>query len=122
MVSSTRLVNKVVTKKEENISTDELEKALQISDIEEGQDKEMLEGILSFGEKEVSDIMISRVDITSIEYHDTWSQAMDVILKSGFSRIPVYDTDQDTIRGILYSRDLLPYIGKQGIPSDGRRC
>ena len=114
MVSSTRLVNKVGTKKEENISTDELEKALQISDIEEGQDKEMLEGILSFGEKEVSDIMISRVDITSIEYHDTWSQAMDVILKSGFSRIPVYDTDQDTIRGILYSKDLLPYIGKQG--------
>lgn len=114
MVSSTSLVNKVVTKKNENLSTDELEKALQISDIKEGQDKEMLEGILSFGEKEVSDIMISRVDITAIEYHDTWSEAMDVILKSGYSRIPVYDTSQDTIRGILYSKDLLPYIGKQG--------
>jgi len=113
MVRSTRLVNKVVTKKEENISTDELEKALQISDIKEGQDKEMLEGILSFGEKEVSDIMISRVDITAIEYHDSWDEAMNVILKSGFSRIPVYDTSQDTIRGILYSKDLLPYIGKQ---------
>lgn len=114
MVKSTALVNKVVTKKNENLSTDELEKALQISDIKEGQDKEMLEGILSFGEKEVSDIMISRVDITAIEYHDTWSEAMDVILKSGYSRIPVYDTSQDTIRGILYSKDLLPYIGKQG--------
>ena len=114
MVRSTSLVNKIVTKKNENLSTDELEKALQISDIKEGQDKEMLEGILTFGEKEVSDIMISRVDITAIEYHDTWSEAMDVILKSGFSRIPVYDTSQDTIRGILYSKDLLPYIGKQG--------
>lgn len=114
MVRSTSLVNKVVTKKEEQLSTDELEKALQISDIKEGEDKEMLEGILSFGEKEVSDIMISRVDITAIEYHDTWSEAMDVILKSGYSRIPVYDTSQDTIRGILYSKDLLPYIGKQG--------
>jgi gliding motility-associated protein GldE len=114
MVRSTRLVNKIVTKKEENLSTDQLEKALQISDIKEGQDKEMLEGILTFGEKEVSDIMISRVDITAIEYHDTWSEAMDVILKSGYSRIPVYDTSQDTIRGILYSKDLLPYIGKQG--------
>lgn len=113
MVRSTSLVNRVVTKKEENISTDELEKALQISDIKEGEDKEMLEGILTFGEKEVCDIMISRVDITAIEYHDTWSEAMDVILKSGFSRIPVYDTSQDTIRGILYSKDLLPYIGKQ---------
>ncbi|MDE5673823.1 MAG: gliding motility-associated protein GldE [Muribaculaceae bacterium] len=114
MVRSSYIVNKIVTKKNENLSTDELEKALQISDIKEGQDKEMLEGILSFGEKEVSDIMISRVDITAIEYHDTWSEAMDVILKSGFSRIPVYDTSQDTIRGILYSKDLLPYIGKQG--------
>lgn len=114
MVKSSSLVNKVVTKKNENLSTDELEKALQISDIKEGQDKEMLEGILTFGEKEVSDIMISRVDITAIEYHDTWSEALDVILKSGYSRIPVYDTSQDTIRGILYSKDLLPYIGKQG--------
>ena len=114
MVRSTSLVNRVVTKKDEQLSTDELEKALQISDITEGEDKEMLEGILSFGEKEVSDIMISRVDITAIEYHDTWSEAMDVILKSGYSRIPVYDTSQDTIRGILYSKDLLPYIGKQG--------
>ena len=113
MVKSTKIVSKVVTKKEENLSTDELEKALEISDIKEGQDKEMLEGILTFGEKEVCDIMISRVDITAIEYHDTWNEAMDVILKSGYSRIPVYDTSQDTIRGILYSKDLLPYIGTQ---------
>ena len=113
MVKSTSLINKVVTKKNDQISTDELEKALEISDIKEGEDKEMLEGILSFGEKEVSDIMISRVDITAIEYHDSWSEAMDVILKSGYSRIPVYDTSQDAIRGILYSKDLLPYIGKE---------
>lgn len=113
MVKSSVLINKIVTKKDENLSTDELEKALQISDIKEGEDKEMLEGILSFGEKEASDIMISRVDITAIEYHDSWSEAMEVILKSGYSRIPVYDTSQDTIRGILYSKDLLPYIGKQ---------
>lgn len=113
MVKSSVLINKVVTKKDENLSTDELEKALQISDIKEGEDKEMLEGILSFGEKEASDIMISRVDITAIEYHDSWSEAMDIILKSGYSRIPVYDTSQDIIRGILYSKDLLPYIGKQ---------
>ena len=112
MVKSTSVVNKIVTKKNETLSTDELEKALQISDIKEGEEKEMLEGILSFGEKEVSEIMISRVDITAIEYHDTWDDAMDVILKSGYSRIPVYDTSQDTIRGILYSKDLLPYIGK----------
>ena len=82
MVRTTSVVNRIVTKKDEQISADELEKALEISGIEEGQEKEMLEGILSFGEKEVSDIMISRVDVTAIEYHDTWPQVMEVILKS----------------------------------------
>lgn len=113
LVKSTTIVNKFVSKKQEQLSTDELEKALSISNIKEAQDKEMLEGILSFGEKEAGDIMISRVDVTAIEYHDSWSQAVEVIIKSGYSRIPVYDTSQDTIKGILYSKDLLPYIGKQ---------
>ena len=112
MVRSTSLINRIVTKKEEQISTDVLERALSISDIKEGQEKEMLEGILSFGEKEVADIMISRVDVTAVEYHATWDEIIRVILDSGYSRIPVYDTSQDTIRGILYSKDLLPYIGR----------
>lgn len=116
MVKSTFIVNRVVTKKEETVSADELEKALEISDVEEGKEKEMLEGILSFGDREAREVMISRVDVTSIEFHDTWEQAMAVILDSGYSRIPVYDTTQDTIRGILYSKDLLPYIGKDSRP------
>lgn len=113
MEKSTTLVNKLVTKKNDTISTDELEKALEISDLKEGKDKEMLEGILSFGEKQVSDIMISRIDITAVESHDSWEEVMDVILKTGYSRIPVYDTTQDAIRGILYSKDLLPYVEKR---------
>lgn len=70
----------------------------------------MLEGILSFGEKEASEIMISRVDVTDIEYHSDFSEVIDVIVKSGYSRIPVYDRSQDTIKGIIYSKDLLPHI------------
>lgn len=116
MVKSTGLVNKVVTKKEENISTDELEKALEISDVEEGKDREMLEGILAFGEMEAHEVMISRVDVTAIDIHDSWDGAIKVILDSGYSRIPVYDGSQDQIKGILYSKDLLPYIGKQERP------
>ncbi len=112
MVRSTVFVNRVVVKKNEPISTDELEKALEISDLKDGKDKEMLEGILSFGEKEVCEIMIPRIDVTAIEYHDSWSQVLDVITTTGYSRIPVYDTSQDSIRGILYSKDLLPHIEK----------
>lgn len=117
MAKSTRLVNMVVTKKEETITTDQLEKALDISDVEEGKDKEMLEGILTFGEKEAREVMISRVDVTAIESHDSWEKVLKVILDSGYSRIPVYDTNQDTIVGVLYSKDLLPYIGKEDRPA-----
>lgn len=117
MVKSTFIVNRIVTKKEENISTDELEKALEMSDVQEGKDKELLEGILSFGEREAREVMISRVDVTSLEFHDSWDEAIGVILDSGYSRIPVYDTSQDSICGILYSKDLLPYIGKEDRPS-----
>lgn len=116
MVKSTSILNRVVTKKEENISTDELEKALELSDVKEGKDKEMLEGILTFGEREAREVMISRVDVTSLELHDSWAEVMGVILDSGYSRIPVYDTNEDAIRGILYSKDLLPFIGKEHRP------
>lgn len=110
MVRSTAIVNRIVTKKNETISTGELEKALEISDLKEGKDKEMLEGILQFGEKEVCDIMIPRIDVTAIESHDDWDEVLNVITSTGYSRIPVYDTSQDSIVGILYSKDLLPYI------------
>jgi len=110
MVKSTVIVNKLVTRRPEDISTEELSQALEISDVGGDKDKEILEGILTFGDKDVSDIMISRVDVTAIEYHMKFSEVIDVILKSGYSRIPVYDTSQDTIRGVLYAKDLLPYI------------
>lgn len=113
MVRSTSLIGRIVTKRHVAISTEELGTALEISNVKEGQEKEMLEGILSFGEKEVSDIMIARVDVTDIDYHATWTQAVETALKSGYSRIPVYDTSQDIIRGVLYAKDMLPYIGKR---------
>lgn len=113
LVKSSFIIKKIVAKKQENLTTDELEKALEISDLQEGKDKEMLEGILTFGEKEASEIMISRVDVTDIEYHAEFQEVVDVIVKSGYSRIPVYDRTQDTIKGILYSKDLLPYIGNE---------
>lgn len=110
MAKSTLIINRIISKKDPQLSADELEKALEISDIQEGQEREMLESIISFGEKEVSEIMIPRIDVTDIEIHATWSEVMQTVVESGYSRIPVYDTSQDTIKGILYAKDLLPYL------------
>ena len=113
MARSSVVVNRIVSKEQRNISTDELEKALEISDVTDGREKEMLEGILSFGEIEAHEIMIPRVDVTSIEYQDSWEEVMRIILETGYSRIPVYDTTEDSIVGILYSKDLLPYVDRK---------
>ncbi len=112
LVKSTSIVNRVVTKKADNISVDELSQALEITKMEEKGEKEMLEGILEFGDTTASEIMTPRVDMTDISLNSTFDQVMDVVLSSGFSRLPVYEGTEDNIKGVLYSRDLLPYIGK----------
>lgn len=111
LVRSSSIVNRVVTKKTQNISADELSQALEITDVNTEDDKEMLEGILKFGDTTASEIMTPRVDITDIDITSTFDRVMDIVLSSGYSRLPVYDGTQDNIKGILYSRDLLPYVG-----------
>ena len=109
---SSIIVNKVVTKKAQNISADELSQALEITDVKAEDEKEMLEGILKFGDKTVEEIMTPRVDITDIDIDSSFNEVMEIVISSGYSRLPVYEETQDNIKGVLYSRDLLPYIGK----------
>lgn len=112
LVGSTSFVKHVVTKHTPSISTDDLSQALEITDVETPTDKQMLEGILRFGDTAASEIMTPRIDITDIDITDSFDKVMHTVIESGFSRLPVYEGNQDNIRGILYSRDLLPYIGK----------
>lgn len=110
LVKSGTLVRKVVTKQTNDITTDELSRALEIT--EGADDKEMLEGILKFGDTTAGEIMTPRVEITDLDIELTFDQVMKIVLESGYSRMPAYEDNQDNIKGILYSRDLLPYIGK----------
>lgn len=114
LVGTSAIVRRVVTEQPHNISTDELSQALEITDVKTSDDKEMLEGILQFGDTMASEIMTPRIDITDIPLSATFREVLDIVLESGFSRIPVYEGSQDNIKGILYSRDLLPYIGVEG--------
>lgn len=113
LVKSSGIVNRVVTKKHDNISTDELEKALEITDMKNGADREMLKEILRFGDTTASEVMTPRVDITDLDIAWNFDKVMEVVLQSGYARLPVCETTQDNIRGVLYARDLLPYIGKE---------
>lgn len=119
LVRSGSLVNRVVTKRAHNITTDELSQALEIAQGASGDDKEMLEGILRFGDTTAAAVMTPRIEITGLDITMPFHEVMKVVLESGYSRLPVYETTQDDIKGVLYSRDLLPYIGHD-TPADFR--
>lgn len=115
LVNSTAVVNKRLEKKKHsrsNISMDELSQALELTSQQTDEDTEILEGIIKFGNIRVSDIMTSRVDIIDVDIKSTYKELLDIIADSGYSRIPIYSGTRDNIRGILYSKDLLPYLDK----------
>ncbi len=95
--------------KSENISVDELGHALELTQDENRSEEEnrILEGIVTFGEKEVVQIMTSRTDIVFLNRSWNIHEVKRVILDSGFSRIPVYAESQDEVVGILHTKDLL---------------
>ncbi len=113
MVKSTFIVNKVVTKRADNISMDDLSKALEVSDVKNADDKVILEGILKFGDKTVSEIMRPRVDVVDVDYGATFDEVLRIVVENGYSRMPVYEDNPDNIRGVLYAKDLLPYISSR---------
>ena len=112
LVNSTNIVNKRISRKSTNISMNELSQALEMTNVEANDEKEMLEGIIKFGGKTVQEVMTARVDITDIEIRTSFKKLLDTIIETGYSRLPVYDTTEDDIKGIIYSKDLLPYIGQ----------
>ncbi len=114
LVRSTKFVDHVVTRHPKAVTADDLSQALEITDdIANDSDKEMLEGILKFGDTTASEIMTPRVDMTDININLDFPEVMEIVVESGYSRLPVYEDTQDNIKGVLYSRDLLPFIGRR---------
>ncbi len=111
LVRSSVIVNKVVTKKQEEITADDLSQALEIANVGAAENKDMLEGILKFGDTTASEVMTPRVDVTGLDIDLTFDEVMKVVIDSGFARLPVFENSMDNIQGVLYSRDLLPHIG-----------
>ncbi len=110
LISSTSFVNKRMQKQTQNISVDELSQALELTaDHELSDDKDILEGIVKFGNKNAVEVMRPRVDVVALDVKDSYQKVINVVNESGYSRIPVYSESFDNIRGILYIKDLIPY-------------
>ncbi len=112
LVNSTSFMDKHLEKKKTEISMEDLSKAVEIATEAATplDEKKMLKGIASFTEKEVSNVMKPRIDIIAVECGMPFQDMLSTVIKSGFSRIPVYDETLDKVNGILYVKDLLPYL------------
>lgn len=115
LVSSTNFIDKRIKKKGHNISVDELSQALELTSDENSneEDQKILEGIVKFGNTDVKQVMTSRVDAVSLDDKMRFSEVIEIILESGFSRIPVHQESFDHILGVLYIKDVLPHLTKE---------
>ena len=113
LVKSTVIIDKRLAKKNASpLSISDLTTVVDITTAEEtpSEERSMLQGIATFGEKEVSDIMQPRVQLFAVKINTEFNHLIEMIIEHGFSRIPVYEDTLDEIKGILYVKDLLPHL------------
>ena len=114
LVATTSIIEKRFHKRGYQISVDELATALELTaenDTNE-EEKRILRSIVEFGNIDVKEIMKSRIDVLAIEEKTPFEQVKKIIIESGFSRIPIFKENFDTVSGILYIKDILPHINK----------
>ncbi len=114
LMSMSNVIEKRIARKDYKVSKEELHAALELTTGEETteEEKEILKGIVNFGTLSVKQVMKSRMDITAIDIESHFHELMNTINKCGFSRIPIFRETIDNIEGLLYIKDLLPYIDR----------
>lgn len=111
----TLALNKRFGNKKSNFSVDQLSQALELTDYGDAtqEEQKILEGIVSFGNTDVKQVMCPRIDIFALDIEETFQEIFPKILDKGFSRIPVYRENIDQIEGVLFIKDLIPHIEKE---------
>lgn len=114
LIHFTSFLNKYIGHKNHAISVDDLSQALDLTDKTEiSEESNILEGIIRFGGETAKEIMTSRLDVVDLELHTPFKEVLKCIIDNAYSRIPVYDETRDNIKGVLYIKDLLPYLNKE---------
>lgn len=115
MRSITIGIHNKLGKQKSNLSVDQLSQALELTSEHETTQEEhkILQGIVSFGNTDTKQVMRPRIDIFAINCEQKYTDIIPEIIKNGYSRIPVYKETIDTVIGVLYVKDLLPYIDRK---------
>lgn len=115
MRSVTLAIHSKLGKQKSNLSVDQLSQALELTSDEDTTKEEhkILQGIVSFGNTDTKQVMRPRIDIFALNIDQKYAEIMPEIISNGYSRIPVYEENIDNVKGILYVKDLLPYIDRK---------
>lgn len=113
LLRSSAFAEKVIEKESHQLSMDDLEQALDLTDKAEIKDEQnLLKGIIRFGDETAKEIMTTRQDIVALDIHSGYAEVLKCIVDNNYSRIPVYQDSVDNIKGVLYIKDLLPHLSK----------
>lgn len=114
LVGSNKLTARIMSHQSQSLTVDDLEQALELTDKKDiAEETSMLEGIIRFGGEMAKEVMTPRVDMVDLEVHTPFSEVLQCILDNNYSRIPVYQDNEDNIKGVLYIKDLLPHLSKK---------
>lgn len=115
MRAGTLLLYRRLGKQKSSLSVDHLSQALELTS--EGdttkEEQKILEGIVSFGNTDTKQVMRPRMDIFALPEDMKFPEVLEEIKKNGYSRIPVYSENVDKVVGVLYVKDLLPYLDRK---------
>ncbi len=115
MRNITYFIEKKFSVQKTNLSVNQLSQALELTNQEDTTEDEqkILEGIVTFGNTEVKQVMSQRLEIFALENNTAYQEVLTKIVEKGYSRIPVYKENIDQIEGVLFIKDLIPHINKK---------
>jgi gliding motility-associated protein GldE len=116
LINSTGLLDRWIVRKQTQLSKDEINQAIDLTFGQEqarsGSEKELLKGIVNFGELEVRQIMVPRLEIKALDSKSSLEEVLPLLRDWGYSRVPVFSESLDQIVGILYLKDLFTRLNQ----------
>ncbi|MCF8450568.1 MAG: gliding motility-associated protein GldE [Taibaiella sp.] len=112
LVSSTRFIEGRMGTKSSNISSEDFEHAIELTvgHTATREEVNIFKGILKFGNITAKQVMRTRLDVSGIDYEMNFTEVRNFCIEMGYSRLPVYKENLDTIAGMIHTKDFLPHI------------
>jgi len=117
LTSTTSFIDKRLKQKSADISMEEISQAIELASdgVEHEDEKRILQSIVEFANIDVREIMKPRTDVIALDKNTSYSEVLQLIISSSYSRIPVFEESFDNIKGVLYIKDLIPHLSSNQV-------